>query len=175
MPKLTTAQATVLHIIVSLIVGIVVSSGQASYEYFTLHSFNFGATLAYFFMSLIAALLTLPASIIHTLATNPALPQAESDTVSEIKNTLETHARNIENALSGWLVGIEQRLAGVAKVSVPAAPAQPVQQGVPTSSGGVVRQSWMAPVAPTTTPNTPPVGATLVHTLPDITAVKPAQ
>lgn len=182
---LTTAQKAIFHIVASAIVGVGVSTYTAVMEYASSGNVNLGQVLSYLGIVLVGGIGSAGVSIWHSVASSPALPQAESDTASQVLDFLSKDFAQFVDGHFGHLgerlQALEASVANHSHVSLPTPPAPsnvvqipfPPQGTMSQFTGGVIPSGQIAIVGDAGGPNimAPQPQAPLLGTIPNLAAV----
>lgn len=164
--KLSPSFSILLHVIWSGIFGLILSGGTAVFQYNTVHGINVEQDATLFALTMLTGLGSTLIATWHNIQASPALPVAEQEAETTIATgasqlAQSAHAR-IDQIIASLQSHMQEHAVVIQKTPTPSALSPVRLEPMPVQS---------MPVA-ATTPNTPPVDAVPLTTIPAMPVVQ---
>lgn len=151
MPKPTSAEITILHIIVSTALACIVGVLNVGAQYYYAHNLDLWQTLLFVGPTLVGSLGAMRLAVWHAVQSNPALPQAEQDLGNQALAEVRSLASRVQPLFTHTHNPPQQPAPVVSRaVTTPAArPPQAIPFPAPASTPHVsFGDTGMTPVVP---------------------------
>lgn len=162
--KISPAFATLSHIIWSALFGLIVSGGTAVIQYNSTNGINIPQDASIFAIVILTGLGSTALATWKTIQKSPALLVAEAEVASVATAKATQLAQSAHGRIDEIVVWLQAHMQ-----QSHAAPLLAQSANIPSSLKPTVLQpmsSVSTPVAPVSVPNTPPVGAVPLTTIP---------